>query len=374
LQHLFKITSDFQIVGEVTSVMTYGSGNINDSYLVTTNCPQQKKYILQKINAHVFLKPDLLMQNICTVTEHIENKLGDSHKWQVFSVVKTKNGYGFHVSKDGSHWRLISFIEDSESFDVIQSDEQAFKLGSALGLFHSLVSDLPAYKLATVLEGFHITPGYLKHYDQVNKNVTPSSEESYKTTQLKNYAFNFILNNRCNASILETAKKDKLLSLQIMHGDPKINNVMFHKRTGNAISIIDLDTVEPGLVHYDIGDCIRSSCNKLGEEAGEQWLDVYFDIDKFSYILKGYISEAKGFLTADDYEYIYHAIFIITFELGLRFFTDYLEGNCYFSKIDHEEHNLYRGLTQFKLAESIQTNRDKIEKIIRQLYKDTLAS
>ena len=112
MQSLLKITSDFQIVGEVTSVMAYGSGNINDSYLVTTNCPQQKKYILQKINAHVFLKPDLLMQNICTVTEHIENKLGDSHKWQVFSVVKTKNCDGFHVSKDGSHWRLISFIED----------------------------------------------------------------------------------------------------------------------------------------------------------------------------------------------------------------------------------------------------------------------
>jgi len=388
LQRLFKITSDFQIAGEITSVNRYGNGNINDSYLVTTNCPQQKKYILQKINAHVFLKPDLLMQNICTVTEHIENKLTDSHKWQVFSVVKTKSGHGFHVSDKGSHWRMISFIEDSESFDVIQSDAQAYKLGSALGVFHSLVSDLSPDRLATVLDGFHVTPCYLKHYDQVIKRTpfsdeinfhiasaeaAPSSQLDLMITQLKSYACNFIVNNRSLATVLETAKEGRILSLRIMHGDPKINNVMFHKITGDAISIIDLDTVEPGLIQYDIGDCIRSSCNTLGEEAGEQWQDVTFDIEKFRCILQGYISEAKNFLTADDYDYLYHAIFTITFELGLRFFTDYLEGNSYFSKIDYEEQNLFRGLTQFKLAESIQTNRNKIEKIIMQLYKETKA-
>lgn len=370
MQRLFKITNDFEIAGEVTSVITFGNGNINDSYLVSTNCVQQKKYILQKINSHVFLKPDLLMQNICTVTEHIENKLGDSHRWQVFSVVKTKSGHGFHVSNDGSHWRMISFIEDAESFDVIQSDEQAFKLGSALGLFHSLVSDLPPGELATVIEGFHITPAYLMHFDQVKKNTSHSLNEPQKITKLKSYAFKFIANNRSKVSKLETAKKEALISLRIMHGDPKINNVMFHRNTGDAISIIDLDTVEPGLVHYDIGDCIRSSCNTLGEEAGEQWQDVYFDIKKCHSILKGYISEAKSFLTAGDYEYIYHSIFIIAFELGLRFFTDYLQGNRYFSKIDYEEQNLYRGLTQFKLADSIQINREEIEKIIKQVSNE----
>ncbi len=326
------------------------------------------------------------MQNICTVTEHIENKLGDNDKWQVFSVVKTKSGHGLHVSKDNSHWRMISFIENSESFDIIQSDEQAFKLGSALGVFHSLISDLPPYKLETVLDGFHVTPGYLKHFDQVIRKITASGDSSdhYKSgetflssdlclevTRLKTYAFDFIEKNRAHAATLEAAKEHQVLTLRIMHGDPKINNVMFHKDTGNATSIIDLDTVEPGLVHYDIGDCIRSSCNTLGEEAGKQWQDVNFDIEKFRCILQGYISEARSFLTKDDYDYFYHAIFIITFELGLRFFTDYLEGNCYFSKIDYEEQNLYRGLTQFKLAENIQINRKKIEKIITQLYRES---
>ncbi len=385
MQHLFKVTSDFQIAGKVTSVISYGSGNINDSFLVTTNCPQQKKYILQKINAHVFSKPDLLMQNICTVTEHIEKKLGDNNKWQIFSVVKTKSGHGFHVSKDNSHWRMVSFIDNSESFDVIQSDEQAIKLGSALGVFHSLVSDLPPHKLATVLDGFHVTPGYLKHFDQVIRKITASAdyddhnksgettlslEQCIEIARLKTYAFDFIEKNRTQADRLEIAKNRQILSLRVMHGDPKINNVMFHKDTGNAISIIDLDTVEPGPVHYDIGDRIRSSCNLLGEEAGEQWHEVYLDLEKFRYLLHGCIGEARSFLTTDDYEYFYHAIFIITFELGLRFFTDYLEGNCYFSKIDHEEQNLYRGLTQFKLAESIQINRKKIEKIIEQLYRE----
>jgi len=360
LNQLHKIASNFIIKDKIISIDEYGNGNINDSYLVTTSAKTKNKFILQKINTDIFHQPELLMQNINVVTEHIENKLVKNDKWQVFSVVKSQKGQSFWVSDKNSYWRMISFIEDSVSYDVIKSTEQASELGTALGVFHSLISDLQPTLLANVLEDFHITPSYLKHYDKVIDNLQKSNQEDIV------FAHNFISENRSKTIALEQAKKNKHLSLRIIHGDPKMNNVMFHKSTGRAISIIDLDTVEPGLIHYDFGDCVRSSCNRLGEEAGEQWRTVSFDIDIFRNILKGYINEAKSFLTENDYQYLYDAIFIIAFELGLRFFTDYLEGNVYFSKIDHSKQNLYRGLTQFKLTESIKNNRTEIENIIQE--------
>jgi Ser/Thr protein kinase RdoA (MazF antagonist) len=150
-----------------------------------------------------------------------------------------------------------------------------------------------------------------------------------------------------------------------MHGDPKINNIMFDTATQQAVSVVDLDTVKPGLVHYDIGDCLRSGCNPAGEET-EQCSSVYFDTDLCQGILQGYLSVAKAFLTENDYTYMYDAIRLITFELGLRFFADYLEGNVYF-KVKHPEHNLARALVQFKLTESIESQETKIRFIIQDM-------
>jgi len=366
LNYLFRIAKNFTINDSIISIEDFGSGNINDTYLVKTKNYNRKKYLLQKINTTVFKKPELLMNNISTVTEHIEKKLLNNRKWKIFSVIKTKKGQGFWISGDNCYWRMISYIEDSESFDVIQSTEQAFQLGSALGTFHNLVDDLLPNKLANVLEDFHITPAYLKHYDQVIKSVTESDQQEI------NYGHTFIANHRHTADVLEQAKTNQTLPLRIMHGDPKINNVMFNHKSGKAISIIDLDTVEPGLIHYDIGDCIRSSCNPTGEDAGTMWKSVYFDVEIFQYILSGYIKEMKSFLTEDDYHYIYDAIFIITFELAIRFFTDYLEGNVYFKKIDYKEQNLHRGLTQFRLAESIQNQKCVIQEIIQKVKNNQL--
>jgi hypothetical protein len=140
---------------------------------------------------------------------------------------------------------------------------------------------------------------------------------------------------------------------------------MMDNATGKAISIVDLDTVKPGLVHYDIGDCLRSGCNPLGEET-EQWEMVRFDPELCQAILQGYLSLARDFLTESDYEYLYDSIRLIAFELGLRFFTDYLEGNVYF-KANHQEHNLARALVQFKLTENIESQKEAIQFIIRDM-------
>jgi Ser/Thr protein kinase RdoA (MazF antagonist) len=167
------------------------------------------------------------------------------------------------------------------------------------------------------------------------------------------------------AHVLEGAKARGLLHLRPIHGDPKVNNVLIDMATNQAVSIVDLDTVKPGLVHYDIGDCLRSCCNPLGEEAG-QWEAVRFEPDLCRTILDGYLSSAAAFLKEYDYDYLYDAVRLIAFELGLRFFTDYLEGNVYF-KVGHAEHNLARALVQFKLTESIESREESLRTMIQDL-------
>jgi Ser/Thr protein kinase RdoA (MazF antagonist) len=150
-----------------------------------------------------------------------------------------------------------------------------------------------------------------------------------------------------------------------MHGDPKVNNVMVDTVTGQAIALVDLDTVKPGLVHYDIGDCLRSACNPLGEET-EAWEEVRFEPDLGRALFTGYLSLARDFLTGNDYDYLYDAVRVIAWELGLRFFTDYLAGNVYF-KARHPEHNLQRALVQFKLTLSLESQADALRAMIRDL-------
>jgi Ser/Thr protein kinase RdoA (MazF antagonist) len=226
-------------------------------------------------------------------------------------------------------------------------------------MFHNLISDLSPEKLADTLEGFHITPRYLQQYEEVLAKTSVS-----KSAEV-NYCLQFVSDRTTFAHILEDAKATGKLPLRLMHGDPKINNVMFDIDTDKAVSVIDLDTVKPGLVHYDIGDCLRSGCNPAGEET-QQWETVYFEPELCQSILQGYLGVAKEFLTENDYTYIYDAIRLITFELGLRFFADYLAGNVYF-KVKHPEHNLSRALVQFALTKSIEAQEATIRKIIQEM-------
>jgi len=274
-------------------------------------------------------------------------------------VLLNRHGNDHWLDSEGSFWRAISFIEGSQSFDTIRDIDHAKEVGYALAMFHTLLSDLPPERLADTLEGFHITPGYLRHYNEVLAKYTASRSE------VVNYCLQFVKKRSGLAHVLENAKTQGRLLLRPIHGDPKVNNIMMDIATGQAISIVDLDTVKPGLVHYDIGDCLRSGCNPVGEET-ENWEEVYFDLDLCRAILKGYISLARGFLTADDIHYLYDSIRLIAFELGLRFFTDYLEGDVYF-KVRQPGHNLARALVQFRLTESIESQEKAINGIIRDI-------
>ncbi|ARV61086.1 aminoglycoside phosphotransferase [Nostocales cyanobacterium HT-58-2] len=360
--NLVTIAEQFALQGKVTDVQPFGSGNINDTFLVTLDSVGEQNFVLQRINTQVFRQPQLIMQNMRIFTEHIQNRLQQTplnRRWEVPSVLSTKDAQDYWRDANGSFWRAISFIKSSQSFDTMHDKSYATEVGYALGMFHNLISDLPPEKLADTLEGFHITPLYLQHYDEVLAKTSPRQSSEV------NYCLQFVSDRKIWAYVLENARATSKLPLRLMHGDPKINNVMFDIATQQAVSMIDLDTVKPGLIHYDIGDCLRSACNPAGEET-EQWKSVYFDTDICQGILQGYLSVAKAFLTENDYAYIYDSIRLLAFELGLRFFTDYLAGNVYF-KVKHSEHNLARAIVQFKLTESIESQETSIRTIIQDM-------
>jgi Ser/Thr protein kinase RdoA (MazF antagonist) len=360
--NLVAIANQFTLQGKVTGVQAFGNGNINDTFLVTLDSLDEKHFVLQRINTQVFSQPKLVMQNMCTYTKHVHERLQNTplnRRWEVPRILLTKDSQDCWRDGGGSFWRAISFIEGSQSFETLQDAERAREVGYALGTFHNLISDLPSENLADTLEGFHITPRYLQHYNEV------LAKTSVQTSPDVNYCKQFASDRQNFAHILEDAKTTGKLPLRLMHGDPKINNVMFDTATQQAVSVIDLDTVKPGLVHYDIGDCLRSGCNPAGEET-EQWDNVYFEPELCQSILQGYLSVAKAFLTENDYIYIYDAIRLIAFELGLRFFADYLAGNVYF-KVKHPEHNLTRAIVQFKLTASIESQETTIRTLIQEM-------
>ncbi|MCK9376591.1 MAG: aminoglycoside phosphotransferase family protein, partial [Syntrophobacterales bacterium] len=277
LDNLFAVAEAFATQGEVIAVQPYGSGNVHDTFLVTVGGAQplaldgveEAHFILQRLNTRVFRQPELVMGNLRTCTEHLRRSLRGAparpgRGWQAPRVLLTRDGRDHLIDSSGSFWRALSFIGAAQTFDIIEDMAHAREVGYALGRFHYLLSDLPTERLADTLPGFHVTPGYLRHYDAIlaQHSVPPAPEVSY--------ALRFISARRAWAAVLEEARARGELDLRPIHGDPKVNNVMLDAATGHAVAMVDLDTVKPGLIHYDIGDCLRSGCNPLGEET-EEW-------------------------------------------------------------------------------------------------------
>lgn len=367
LQWLRSIADKFTHRGTVTDIAPLGNGNINDTFLITVDSPIDHQFVLQRINTQVFQQPKLVMRNMRTLTEHIHTKLQKAprdRRWETPLVILTKGLEDHWNAEDGAFWRAISFIDGSEVLEAIEDVAHAQEVGHALGIFHHLISDLPPARLADTLEGFHITPQYIKQYQKVLSKRTADKALQNVRPEVE-FCLKFIADRQAWAHVLETAKAQGKLPLRLMHGDPKVNNVMVDRTTQKAISLVDLDTVKPGLVHYDIGDCLRSGCNPLGEETAD-WEAVHFEPELCRGILQGYLSEARGFLMDNDYAYIFAAVRVIAFELGLRFFTDYLAGDVYF-KTKYPEHNLARALVQFKLTASIEAQQSTITALIEEL-------
>ena len=361
MNSIWKVAEQFSANHRIADLSEHGNGNINDTYLVTVDPDGQDQFILQRINTHVFTRPKLIIENLRLYADHVDKKMAGksngSRRWDVPHIRPTETGADYVIDENGLFWRAITFVNHSRSYDTVQSANHAREVGYALGKFHSLVSDLDTAQMHDTLVGFHIVPYYLRQYDEVMARG-PQGSDSPEVR----YCHRMIAERRAWAAILEDAKESGKLPLRTIHGDPKINNIMIADATGQAISVIDLDTVKPGLVHYDIGDCLRSSCNPLGEDTLD-FDNVRFETNLARAILEGYLSEANCFLTERDYDFMFDAIRLLTFELGVRFFQDYLAGNVYF-KVRHPEHSLHRAIVQFKLTESIETQESGLRKII----------
>ena len=368
---LEAIADRFHPRERITEIRALGSGNVNETFLVTHEGSyqggQNGAFVMQRLNTNVFERPDLVMRNLVALGEHVQRRLAapppelQGRRWEVPRVVPCRQ-QSHWVEHNGQFWRSISYIGAATTTDVIRGCDHAHEVGYGLGMFHSLISDLPASDLADTLENFHVTPSYLERYDCVltSQRINPGNA-------LLNQACSFIEARRLGLDVLESALARGELQHRPIHGDPKINNVMIDESTGQAVGLIDLDTVKPGLVHYDIGDCLRSCCNPVGEEADNPE-DARFDLSLCEAILAGYLSVARGFLSDWDLHYLPDCIRLIPLELGMRFLTDHLEGDVYFHT-DYPGHNLHRAAVQFQLTESIETQLPAIRSLVNKLAK-----
>ncbi len=360
------IAEQFEVSGRLASIRPTGSGNVNDTYLAVFRTHfSEERIIVQRVNRHVFSQPEWIMENMSILTNHCHKQLQveapqADRIWQLPRIVPCQDGQDFFRDDNGDFWRALTLIASATSYDVAQSAEHAFEIGTVLGQFHRLVSEMNPLSLRDTLPGFHETPNYLAQYDAIVN--APSAQELIESSMEVVNLSRFIEERRDFAYTLQNAIEAGELKLRLIHGDPKISNIMIDDDTGKGTAIIDLDTAKPGLIHYDFGDALRSLCNRAGEETCELG-KVVFDLDLCEAFVRGYMVYAREFLTDSDTRYLYDSIRLITFELGLRFFQDYLAGNVYF-KVKTPEQNLQRAQVQFRLCESIETRRRQIKAVL----------
>ena len=349
---LQKIAAQFAVSQNPLAIAPLGNGLINDTYLVESS---SSSFVLQRINGDVFSQPHRIMENLSKLGQHIRGKTSDTVRLRIPDIILTRQGTSSYRDEENNVWRALERIHPAESRNHIQHEEEAAQIGFALAHFHRLCVDLSPSLLHDTLPGFHVTPAYLTQYQQLlAQSIRVTVDDEFRQCQA------FIEAHENDVNILENAKARGELKEQLIHGDPKLNNFLFQPGSNHVVSLIDLDTVKPGLVHYDIADCLRSCCHDRESN--------HFNLDRCEIILKNYFQEAGEFFSTNDYDYLYAAIWLIPFELGLRFFSDYLNGNRYF-KVTEPRHNLKRAQAQLALCESIEGQKNSLQQFIADLRK-----
>ncbi|HEV7926229.1 MAG TPA: aminoglycoside phosphotransferase family protein [Verrucomicrobiae bacterium] len=352
---LRAVARQFPLRGEFISSAPYGSGHINDTYCVVFDQGGTRlRYIIQRINHHIFKNPPALMENIQRVTAHLANKsAGQSDpSRRVLTLIPTHDGQAYYRDAQGDHWRVYIFIEKARTFDAVESPRQAFEAAKAFGQFQKLLADLPAPRLHDTIPDFHHTP---KRFAALESAIAADVANRAKQAKPE---IEFALRHRAATRMLLDAN----LPERVTHNDTKFNNVMLDDATGEGICVIDLDTVMPGLALYDFGDMVRTTTSPAKEDERDL-SKVTMQFSMFEALAQGYLPAAEEFLTSAEKKLLPFAGVLITFEIGIRFLTDFLAGDTYF-KVHREGHNLDRCRTQFKLVESIEQQEAAMRKLV----------
>jgi len=359
------VVKRFRAWGDFVGAVPYGSGHINDTYKVTFNMAgTQVHYLLQRINHNIFKDPRAVMDNIVRVTNHVRARLTAENVADVtrhsLCVVFTRDAQPCYQDADGNWWRMYLFVEGAQTYDTIQNERQAFEAARAYARFQNLLADLPAPRLHETIPHFHNTPVRLKALqaavtaDVCNRAVDVRPEIAF--VEKRASMCGHLLDRHAKGEIPE----------RITHNDTKLNNVMLDDATGAGVCVIDLDTVMPGLALYDFGDMVRSATAAAPEDERDL-SKVRMRIEMFEPIARGYLSEAR-FLNPAEREELVFSGRLITLMIGMRFLTDYLQGDVYF-KTKRPGHNLDRCRGQFRMVESMEQQADSMERLVLECLK-----
>lgn len=339
-------------IGAVTE--SYGNGHINDTFLVT-----MPRYILQRINTSIFRNPDELMENIENVTGFLREKLGEAgedFERGTLQVVPAKDGGSYYKVDDDNVFRVYRFVEGTKSIENSKTPKDLYEAGVGFGHFQKLLADFPVEKLHETIQDFHHTP---KRIEALREAIRQDRAGRAGSVQRE---IDFALENASWADCVVKGMEAGRIPVRVTHNDTKINNILFDRDTGKAVCVIDLDTVMPGSMLYDFGDALRIGGSSAAED--ETDLDkVWFEEGAFEAFAKGYLSEMRETLTEAEMALLPLSVKLMTYECGIRFLTDYLNGDTYF-KIHREHHNLDRARNQFKLVADIGNKEARLAQLV----------
>lgn len=358
-----QVAEQFVIEGEIREARSYGNGHINDTYLVTTKKDGiERHFILQRINTSIFKNPDELMENILGVTRHLGKKIqaaGGDVARETLSVIPTWDGKSYYETPEGDCYRMYAYIEHTDSLEQIEHAKDFYAAAEAFGNFQYLLADYPADTLHETIPDFHHTK---KRYERFLAVV---AEDALGRAAEVAEEISFVKAREQDMSVIVEALLQGEIPLRVTHNDTKLNNVLMDKDSGRGICVIDLDTVMPGSSLYDFGDSIRFGANHAAEDEVDL-SKVWVDLELFEAYVSGYLKGCKGALTQREIELMPMGAKLMTLECGMRFLTDYLEGDIYF-KIHREGHNLDRCRTQFALVADMEEKWEQMCEIVRRV-------
>lgn len=361
-----EVIAQYDIKGRLIVKAPYGNGHINDTFLLVYEMTdgQARQYILQRINHNIFKKPEQLMENLVNITEYLRKviiKQGGNPNRETLNVIKTRYDSSYYEDSDHNFWRMFLFIEQTLCLETVESEKDFYDSGVAFGNFQRMLANYPAGTLHETIPNFHNTP---VRFIDFKKAV---EEDKLGRAALAKDEIEFALNHEKDTRILTDLLNEGKLPLRVTHNDTKLNNILFDKDTKKALCIIDLDTVMPGLSLYDFGDSIRFGAS-TGAEDEKDLSKIELDLSLFEAFTKGFLEGCKGSLTEKEIEMLPMGAKLMTYECGIRFLADFLEGDVYF-KTHREGHNLDRARTQFKLVADMEKKWSEMNAIVAK-YKD----